>query len=128
MTRRDPRVSGGPDDSTAIVASGPPTLFEAHETAATTRRSDPQTSVDAARGVDLGGQRDVVLAALDREGQVTADRLEELTGVHRSTWSTRLAGMRRDGLVVEVGPVQATNATTGRTRRVLAFRRSLAIR
>lgn len=98
-----------------------PSLFDAPETAGRARASDPAPSHEAARHVNVGGQRQEILVALAREVVVTADRLEEVhPRVHRSSWSSRLAGMRRDGLVTHAAPV--VKVAGGRRRTVTSFR------
>lgn len=79
-----------------------PTLFDAPETQGRSRKSDPQTSVDAAKTVKAGTQRALLLdwLRLARHHGVTADEMQDhYPHIHRSTWATRLSGMARDGLV-----------------------------
>ncbi len=93
-----------PDDSAPVL-----TLFGLHPVGGL-RHSDPVTSVAAARSVDAARQRDVILAQLhEHTDGLTADDLEPEVGTHRSVVASRLAQMRRDGLVQVVG-VRANHA------------------
>ena len=80
-----------------------PTLFDAPETQGRSRKSDPQTSVDAAKTVKVGSQRHRLLSEM-RHGPVTADYMAAIyPEIHRSSWSTRLGGLVKDGLVEQSG-------------------------
>lgn len=62
------------------------------------RRGDTLPSVEAARTVNAARQRDVILEELG-EQDATADDLAVPVGTHRSVVASRLAQLRRDGLV-----------------------------
>lgn len=67
------------------------------------RRSDPVTSVEAAKSVRLSNLETKVLAALRscRDAGATLDELMELTGLEKVTVSPRLRPLARKGFVVE---------------------------
>jgi len=103
----------------------PATLFDQP---GAVRSTDPQSSRDAAAVAPVKGQRATILGTLAwRErsyGQthsITADWLHEAYAESdRGTWSTRLSGMERDGLIECCG--FATSIRNGRPRKVKAYR------
>jgi hypothetical protein len=77
------------------------------------RRSDPQTSHDAARRVDVKGHRRIVLALLAVEGPCTADHLEDVAararlGITPASIRSRRVELQRLGLVIDTGTKAAT--------------------
>lgn len=85
--------------------SGQLGLFDAPPTAGRSRRSDPETSREAAKTARVAHQRNTILRELAGGGK-TADDLAGPCGTHRSVVSSRLAQMRRDGQVECVGTVE----------------------
>lgn len=91
------------------------------------RASDPQSSRDAAATAPVRGQKATILGLLahgdriyERGGWVTADTVRwSHPESDRGTWSTRLSGMERDGLIEFIG--YATSVRNGRPRKVKAY-------
>jgi len=102
------------------------TLLDLIEGGGAVRHTDPESSRDAAATAPVKGQRAKVLGLLrDQEakwgaGVVTADSLfARWPTSARGTWSTRLSGMERDGLLMSEGyRVTVNNAGP---RKVRAF-------
>ena len=78
-------------------SGSPLSLFDAGHVGAL-RRGDALSSIEAARTVAASRQRDVILTSLAERDQ-TADDLAHVVHTHRSVVASRLAQLRRDGLV-----------------------------
>jgi DNA-binding HxlR family transcriptional regulator len=91
------------------------------------RATDPPPSHAAAATANVTGQRATILGLLARlenvhgTGSLTADDLHRTYPTSdRGTWSTRLSGMDRAGLVERVGYRQTTSRS-GQVRKVSAY-------
>lgn len=120
---RHSRPGGRPCDGVGTPDhDSPPSLFDTPETAGRARVTDPEPSHQAGRRLAVGTQRRQILEAFDDQDVITADDMQDRhPQVHRSSWASRLAGMRRDGLVEDAGPV-AKRSGVGGPQTVQSFR------
>jgi hypothetical protein len=101
-----------------------PTLFDAAPTAGRVRATDPATSVGAARKAKVAAQRHLIACLLARYDYVTADDVwaADLRDCRpdRGSYSTRLGGLVKDGLLRKGGPVPRLSPH-GERRSVITY-------
>lgn len=79
-------------------------LFDAQATQGAARKSDPRTSVEAAKKCRAGSQRARILSALQaRLYGMTTGELEDELHVVKNTIASRLKQMEEDDLVYSLG-------------------------
>jgi hypothetical protein len=106
------------------AAEPPPSLFDAQPTAGRVRATDPTTSVTAARKAKVAAQRHLIACLLARYDYVTADDVwaADLRDCRpdRGSYSTRLGGLVKDGLLRKGGPVPRLSPR-GERRSVITY-------
>lgn len=83
------------------------------------RKSDPDTSVEAALSIDTTEIEGYVLEAIKQrpEGCIADDVIKELSGLSSNTITPRFATLIRKGLIIDTG--ERRRAVSGRNQRVV---------